>query len=127
MLLSNIDSLFKELSHNNDICYNYYNYWKNKDITLEQSLVFAINDVREYCSNLIGIVPIKEVGVLLEYLYYIETLENDLIWKLNYLVDYSTKLIDITMYYYSRRPISVIISKDMLTTISTTKSIEDFT
>ena len=128
MLLSNIDQLFKKLSQNDVNCHYYYTYWKNKDITLEQSLILATNSVREHCSNLIGLVSIKEGGgILLEHLSYLDALENDLIWKLNYFVDYSVKLVDIVMYYHERRPLSITISKDMLTTISATKSVEYFT
>lgn len=127
MLLSDISKLFKKLSQNNANCHHYYTYWKKKDITLEQALVLAINSVREYCNNLIGLVPIKEVGILLEYLYYLDALENDPIWKLNYFVDYSVKLVDIAMYYHSRRPIKIVISKEMLATIPTSKSIKYFT
>lgn len=106
--------LFKELSYKDVRCQHCYYLWKDKHLTLEQSLVLAINLVREHCNKLIGFVPVKECGVLFEYLYYIDALEaGELIWKLKYLVDCLIKLFDIAIYYLDRRPIIIHIPKEV--------------
>ena len=109
--------LFKDLSNRDVTCQQCYYLWKTKRITLEQSLILAVTSVREQCNRLIGFVPVKDVGVLLDYLYYLDTLgENgSLVWQLFYLVEYSTKLRTIANYYIDRRPFKVILPMDELT------------
>lgn len=111
-ILKNTEHLFKELAEKDVTCQNCYQLWKNKDITLEQSLNLAFKGVIDYCNHLIGFVPSENSVILREYLDYLSKLEGSLIWQLYYLVEYSAKLIKIATYYYERRPVSITIPKE---------------
>lgn len=109
--------LFKDLSNRDVTCRHCYHLWRTKQITLEQSLILAVTGVREKCNRLISFVPIKDVGILLEYLYYLDTLgvNGSLVWQLFYLVEYSTKLFTIANYYIGRRPFRIVLPMNELT------------